>query len=190
MYIYGCSLLVKCKLVRTKINLIYGFYRQTKRYRPILFTFGMYRKLQVFSAITNQCLKDYTLAFQVFLMSWVIMTTSILIDQTIRDTMQTFEIVLLTGIILEVYTIGFLTGYRFPGQANEKSKVIKQIWKRHVIYSSTKGKQRKIEKTTIKSFQDIKIMFGSVNFYEKMTSLVIVNFVIEKSIRVMLLLSK
>lgn len=118
------------------------------------------------------------------------MSTSIVNDPSVRETMQTSEWFILTGMIIEVYVIFFLLGYRFPGQANEKSKLIKQIWKRQVILSSTKGCQRKIDRKHIRCFQNVKIMFGGMNFYGRMTSLVVVHFVIEKSIRVMLLLSK
>ncbi len=164
---------------------MFCFLRQTKRnFVNLSISFKNYRKLLILTQITNECLQYYALWVQSFVMFWAIISTAIVMQTDIRSEMEFYELLLLTAIILELYLVFFVVGYSFPGQANRKSRKIKGGLQNKLIG----GYLGKVDRKILRSLRDVKIRFGSVNFYAAMTPLVIVKFVLEKSIKIMLLL--
>lgn len=122
------------------------------------------------------------------LMVWAIIGTSVIVNPTTREILP-FEFTFVFIIILgEIYGF-FIVGYIFPGQALCASRATKQQWRKSIIKNQglcDKAYQRKL----FRACSDVKLRFGSVNYYGRTTALVVVQFVIEKSLKVMLLLKK
>lgn len=82
--------------------------------------------------------------------------------------------------------------YSFPGIANDMSKNILVGWKTQVAVAFKTGRLtrtglREYERK-IKAFQDIRVMFGAVNYYEKDTWVNIFRFVIDTIVDLTLLM--
>ncbi len=112
--------------------------------------------------------------------------------------MEVYELVFLIATILDLYLVIFVVGYSFPGQANRMSKKCKGIWNRRRIEqvkildvvekARNVVNERKLAKRIMLSFGEVRIRFGRANFYGPVTPLVIVQFVVQKSVKLMLVL--
>ncbi len=161
-------------------------------------SFKEYRKLLILHQIINDCLQYYAMWIQVLVMTWVIISTAIVFQSDIRQNMEVYELVFFIATILDLYLVFFVVGYSFPGQANRMSKKCKGIWKRRRIDQVKRSfmietggnivNEGKLIKRIISSFGDVRIRFGRVNFYGPVTPLVTVQFVVQKSIKLMLVL--
>ncbi len=127
----------------------------------------------------------------VVVMISAIIGTAILINSEISASIPLQEYLMLSLLISEMY-IFFLIGFTFPGQANYFSVKIKKVWKsRQMFYVSNHSScslDIRIEARFIRSCPIIKIRFGSDNYYDRMTALVVTNFEIQKSLKLMLLM--
>lgn len=158
--------------------------------RSIVDTFQTYRKLEVFTCLTNECFQN-TLA--IWLMLWhiviICLTNVMLFKGRIRERLHILQKIQ-SGVLSLTICAVFLIGYGFSGQANAKSKMIKKLWKRRVIScKQNRGGKRElmIKRKIIAACQDIRIRFGSLNYFEKTTGLIVIHFVVEKTAGLLLL---
>lgn len=133
-----------------------------------------------------------------FLMSWVVVTTALIGDSRIRNSLEHQELYMCFFLVSEIY-IFFVVGYSFPGQAHVISKRIRAKWSKRLAVQVQSSKSNgssfnkfgsALDRRMIRSFSDIKLRFGSVNFYGRITALVVVQFIVERSLKLMLLMKR
>lgn len=147
-------------------------------------SFFAYRRLQVLTCLTNQCFQDrFAICTKMFVMSMACITGTVSLSPKIREAISLLELLFAGVNCVEVYCI-MIFGYAFPGMANRKSGELKVRWRKHIWQD--RRKCTAWERRMLWSCQDIRIRFGSVNYYEKATSLVIVQFTLEKTMGLML----
>lgn len=124
----------------------------------------------------------------VYVMISTIIGTAILVHSEISAYIPSEDFLMLGILISEMYMF-CLIGFTFPGQANLFSSKIKKVWKsRQICYAFQHSLDIRKENRFIISCPSIKIRFGSNNFYDRMTALVVTNFEIQKSLKLMLVM--
>ncbi|CAL8136872.1 unnamed protein product [Orchesella dallaii] len=78
--------------------------------------------------------------------------------------------------------IGLLC-YRIPGMVNWMSRALLQNWKRELS-----RRRNVVERKCLRSLSQLKVQFGNVNFFERKTCLVVVDFQIQQTINMLLLM--
>lgn len=143
-----------------------------------------YQQIQIYTKMTNECYQQrVALPLKITVMTFAILLGVVLMDNGLRATAG------MDAIILCAYTMvnldAFLAvGYSFPGLANFTSTKILEGFRLHLTMGkSTVSKFRK----TIRSFKDVRIGFGGVNYYEKNTAINILKFMIETTANLVLL---
>lgn len=115
-------------------------------------------------------------------MAWTVLTSCMLLNPVTREIIPVSHFYLFLVFLGEMYAF-FVIGYTFPGQTFVYSKNIRNSWKQNLGKRGYKGKQQ-----LAKSCGDIKVRFGSVNYYGRLTALIVLQFVIEKSLKLVLLM--
>ncbi len=137
--------------------------------------------------MVNECFQDdYAIGIMMALMSWCLVATACLVHPGIRGVVPKVQFYMLVLIICEIYAF-FIIGYTFPGQAPYLSKVIKSKWYKCLVH--TPG-YRPCYSKRVASIQDIRLKFGCVNYYAQVTPLVVLQFEMEASTNMMLLLTR
>lgn len=150
----------------------------------------MYRRLQILVRLTNDCYQNTT---AVYLMNSAItlgcVCGAIMLDSRIRSHLYFSEQFYCVALLTLCYII-FLFGYAFPGWANENSKEAKKIWAGQL--SEERGGRKCIawKRRFVRSCQDIRLCFGSVNYFEATTNLVIIQFVMDNTVTLLLLFAR
>lgn len=140
-----------------------------------LFTF--YRRLQIHTIRVNKCYQEkYALIFKPLLMGGVIILGTVMLQPKLTTT-STAEVILCVYSAVNGYIVVAI-GYFVPGKVNGISKSILVIFRsiigqRKLVSSKTRREYSRV----IKSFQDIRICIGRVNFYEKFTALNILDLI-------------
>lgn len=148
----------------------------------------MYRRLQIFVRLTNNCYQNTTTVY--ILNSGIILCclcgASMLADR-VRAHLHFSEQFFCVVLIVLCYII-FHFGFGFPGQANGNSKVVKEIWKGQLSIKGAQSVQGLVWKRKfIKSCPDIRVYFGSANYFEETTGLAVIKFVIDNTVTLLLL---
>lgn len=191
------------------IKLSFSVFRKARNSDfALIQSYKLYRRLLVITSVINECFQnDFAIWIMTSLMAWVVVASAIISDSKVREILTTQEFCMTVFILCEIYTF-FVVGYTFPGHAHVLSKRVKLKWTKHlttqqkfinirgksgdeVVYimgsPSCRGGGAALDRRIIRSFHDVKIRFGSVNFYGRMTALVVTQFVVEKSLKLMLL---
>lgn len=181
-----CGMSIGYEIIYDGVHVIHS--RAKKDKEPIATTFMAYRRLQVFTGVINESFQLYAIHLKVICMVWAVLTTVLVTQEHIRTAMSPPKLALSIFQIAECYVI-FIFAYTFPGRAHWKSRKVKKLWQRKLVLTRFQVNVN-IWKRHIQSAPEIKIRFGSVNYYGRMTSLNVVQFVVEKSLKLMLLLKK
>lgn len=146
-----------------------------------------YQKLQIVTRLVNECFQDeYAIGIMASLMCWAVLATSVILSPNMRSILPGEFILVFVLLLFEIYAF-FVIGYTFPGKALCASRATKNHWKMFVDFRQN-GANEQYQKRKVRACADIKLRFGSVNYYGRMTALAVVQFVIEKSLKVMLLM--
>lgn len=156
-----------------------GNYRYTQLL-PLL------NQLLILVSLTNSCFQSYVAVFvKTESMTVCIVSGAVLLNSTYRANLSTPIVLLMLYLTVTMYIV-MAFGYYFPGLANHITA--KMIMKMRIgVVESQSQKERKLARRRIAAVQTIRIRFGAVNYYERGTSLVIVNFLLEKTISLSLL---
>ncbi|CAL8116170.1 unnamed protein product [Orchesella dallaii] len=144
-----------------------------------------YRMIQLLVCYTNACFqKTIFLGLTVVIILANIVSLAAFI--TYHDSLAPSMLAVLVLVIADVTGIAVFV-YRIPGMVNQLSKQVTKGWKQRV---GIRGVREKWESRMVKSCSEIKIKFGGVNYFEATTSLVIVDFQVEKTMNLILLSRK
>lgn len=147
-----------------------------------------YNRLKLFVGLTNDCFQDL-IAFpiKIALMFVGVGDVLILIHQRFRSTAETFVLMFALYAAINIYLI-MIFGYTFPGQVNVRSRKLKKSW---ICWMSKnqKCRHRVLEfRRIIRASMDLRIGLGSSNYYKRITALELVNFLLEKTVSLSLLM--
>lgn len=150
-------------------------------------TITNYRKLLIRVELVNTCYQRIVaITVKLILMPVSVVFGAVLIK--LRNS-TSFDVVFILGYLLISCYFAMSFGYYFPGRANSISKRIIPQWKSDLVLSFQRERNEfKVTQKVLNSLQQVKIRFGSVSFYERGTSIVIVNFLLEKTISLALLM--
>ncbi len=146
-----------------------------------------YRHLEMHTIQINNCYQEkYALSFKPVLMFTIIVFGTLLLEPELRLSTS------LSGLILSSYAlintvILVAIGYYIPGKVNEISRSILAKFRSMAVERSCLSYSLKEYKRTIRAFRDVRIYIGTVNFYERMTALNILNFLVNQTINLILL---
>lgn len=150
-----------------------------------------YTQLQIYTALVNQCFqKHIAIPYKMMLMLLAVLAGGSVLRPEFRleATPASFG-----ASIYAVSCIYFalVAGYYVPGKANYSSHLIKGIWKRRLdepdIILKVQRKEQKLVRGQIRSKMQIKIFFGATNFYERGTSLNMLDVLVDKTVAFLLL---
>lgn len=145
-----------------------------------------YRKLQMYAVIVSNCYQN-TIAIKskVILIAECIVMGACTFNPKLRSTLTIPRLLACSCLYFNICFV-MAIGYYFPGRTNSLSTYIQQNWKSKLIVSS--GKKALEFKLELRSFRSIRIMIGSVNYYEKGTPLHVIDFLVEKTVSLLLLM--
>lgn len=156
-------------------------------YQKLLQSVRSYKRILVLTTITNDAFKDDTsVGYKLCGMSISAGIALVQVNYKLNKVISTPAMSMLDYIFLQWYCT-FLLGYGVPGQANQNSKKIKAVWKQCSIRGDQSGIQLKRHGVNGR-IPDIRLQFGSVNYYEANTPLNIVHFVMDKTASILLLM--
>lgn len=143
-------------------------------------SFVFYNQIQVFAGLVNDCFREYmSFPILVDLMICSMVHTIVLVHKSLRSTTST-PILLYLIVVVVLCCILMAFAYALPAQANEMSKQTQGVWKSLIFEENIHRKARKEYYRIVLKSQDIRIGFGTFNYFEKLTPLVICNFLLEK----------
>lgn len=147
-----------------------------------------YRQLEVYTSVVNDCFQNsLALPFKAgILLTAVFLGTVVVLPEFRLSTGITFQIAgLFTLAVIYLY-MGL--GYFFPGKGNLTSRLILLNWISIISRDMwLERSQRKLFKLMLEACQPVKIRFGSVNYYEMGTTLALVDFLIDRTISLVLM---
>lgn len=154
-----------------------------------------YSHLQLCVGLANQCFsKGMALPFNAMFMFLGVMMGAMILNPAFRGISSVTALgACIYGVVVLYFTL--VLGYYFPGRANHISKSVRNLW--HLKLSECKsgsGMERKVDRkelkylrSVVRSKRQLKIYIGEVNFYERGTSLQLVDFMVDKTIAALLL---
>ncbi|CAL8116168.1 unnamed protein product [Orchesella dallaii] len=144
-----------------------------------------YRMIQLLACYTNACFQKtiYLGGTVLIILANIVCLAAFM---TYHDSLAPSMLMVLVLIIVEVTGIAVFV-FKILGMINHVSKEGTNGWKQRV---GIRGVRQKWESRMVKSCSEIKIKFGEVNYFEAITSLVIVDFQVEKTINLILLSRK
>lgn len=170
-----------------------GIYKMAKdleaRHFPLDQGTILYKQLLIRVTLINACFqKVVSVSLKGLVLPMAVICGAILITPTTRDTINTWMLVILGYLWFSCF-IAISYGYHFPGRANYITATIISHWRygNNLWYSSNRFENR-FRKMVIISLQPARLRFGAVSYYCRGTSVVIANFLFEKTISLSLIL--
>lgn len=149
-----------------------------------------YRQLEIYTKLINSCFENVAFPVKIVYITLGILLGVVICQPKIRAATSITSF----GFCFYIYVcvLFFLTvGYYFPGQCNETSRKIHRACKREMAYllkvSVVTRHDRRVSRMMIQACKDMRIRFGSSNYYERNTALNIFNLLIEKTVTLVLL---
>ncbi|CAL8116166.1 unnamed protein product [Orchesella dallaii] len=144
-----------------------------------------YRMIQLLVCYTNACFQK-TIFLGLTVVTILANIVSLAAFITYHGSLAPSILTGLVLIIVEVTGIAVFV-YKILGMVNQVSKEVTKGWTQRV---GIRGVRQKLESRMVKSCSEIKIKFGEVSYFEARTSLVILDFQVEKAINLILLSRK
>ncbi len=150
----------------------------------LLKSLQQYKQLDLLATLSNNCFKKaIALPFQIMVFSTAIFLGVNIFHPGIRATTSNVGIAFCSYTLLYIYLV-LIIGYSYPGRVHHISQNLRHVWKKIIWSNRLLMKHRR----SVFACKDIRIHFGSVNFYERGTTLVLLNFITEKTISMVLLM--
>ncbi len=155
-----------------------------------------YKNLRILTILTNDCFqKVVALPLKILMMSTCVLTGIILWESKLRRTTSPLELYLCLYIITNLY-IFIIIAYSLPGQANYNSRIIVQKSKQWLTTICLQNRiQSVVSRIRLKTLQkvmtscgEIRIRFAGFNFYERQTWIILVEFMLEFTINLVLMI--
>lgn len=150
-----------------------------------------YHKLELYTKLTNDCFQDgLALPLKFTLMLFAVLLGSVVLDTKLQNTTSTEAFILCLYTLVNLYVL-MAIGYSFPGMANQFS--LKTLHKlRNILADKGAGgkisRRAKIQfRKEIKACRDVRIGFGMVNYYERLTVIHILKVIIEATVNIVLM---
>lgn len=135
----------------------------------------------------NHCFQDdYAIGILVAMMAWAVIAASILVNPRSREILPAEFQCSFLMVLFEMYTF-FAVGCGYLGKAFTASVRTRQLWYQAIKHTTGTGFRRTIVKRSIWACGDVKVRFGSVNYYDRLTALIVLQFQIEKTLSLLLL---
>lgn len=153
-----------------------------------------YRQLEIFANLVNGCFaKCIGLPSKIILVTFGIVFGAVSLKSTLRSSVALVARLCCEFLAPSIYFV-MVTGYTFPGMANHKSKLVICLWKEilaagHQTHVARyKNPNAKEIRRKIQACKDIRFLIGSSNYYEKCTSINMLNFMLQSTASLILVL--
>lgn len=138
------------------------------------------KELLILVSLINSCFqKTVSICIKAATMTVCILCGVVLLNPTFKSSLSQANVILLLYVVASLYFL-MAFGYYFPGSANFiTAKMI--VKAKAGLTGTSRGRQRMVEEKRIAAMQPVRLRFGSVNYYEQDTFLVITHFLLEKT---------
>lgn len=145
-------------------------------------------QLRIRTIFVNACFQQrVSISVKLIIMSAATFCGAALMNKSFRNASDSFTMSMVAHGAITLYGV-MLIGYFSPGSANRVSEEILGQCNILNMHASQSSHQRKVMRRLLNSLQPVRIKFGSVNYYEKGTSISLLGFMFEQTASISLLM--
>lgn len=151
------------------------------------FLVNKYNSLQICSILINDCFQhSIALQFKFVVIILSVLFGTITCHTGIRNDLSAYKVFIAAYLWVCSYWM-MICGYYLPGKVNSSSKRILHIFKQNLFVGFLTKLSGLSRCKVIKSLRSIRIQIGSTNYYESITALNILDFVLLQTVNMILL---
>lgn len=160
------------------------------RYTKLKCLVASYYKLKIYTLRENDCYQTtFAVRYKPILLIVSISLATVMLSQKLRSTTSSIGLFFCVFTVSNCY-IFMALAYYFPGKVNEYSKRTLAVYSRFIAANQIdtgNGNSAKKGRKIIYACRDVRVYIGDTNYYEKLTALNILDFLVEQTIRTVLL---